>query len=217
MGAAGPAAQCPPPEPIPHLVTGASALPDGRSKPFASMKGRAMSLDALKNRLPDHAKDIKLNLSSLARETVLDDQKKYGVFLASAYAVGERETLNDIVSEVEDKLSAEALSAAKAAASIMGMNNVFYRFNHLVSASDYKTMPAKLRMNVIGNPGVDKADFELWSLAVSAINGCGMCIDAHEHELRKAGLTTEQIQASVRIASVVNAIAAVIRAEAALG
>ena len=72
MGAAGPAAQCPPPEPIPHLVTGASALPDGRSKPFASMKGRAMSLDALKNRLPDHAKDIKLNLSSLARETVLD-------------------------------------------------------------------------------------------------------------------------------------------------
>ena len=160
---------------------------------------------------------IKLNLSSLARETVLDDQKKYGVFLASAYAVGERETLNDIVSEVEDKLSAEALSAAKAAASIMGMNNVFYRFNHLVSASDYKTMPAKLRMNVIGNPGVDKADFELWSLAVSAINGCGMCIDAHEHELRKAGLTTEQIQAAVRIASVVNAAAAVIRAEAALG
>ena len=176
-----------------------------------------MSLDALKNRLPDHAKDIKLNLSSLARETVLDDQKKYGVFLASAYAVGERETLNDIVSEVEDKLSAEALSAAKAAASIMGMNNVFYRFNHLVSASDYKTMPAKLRMNVIGNPGVDKADFELWSLAVSAINGCGMCIDAHEHELRKAGLTTEQIQAAVRIASVVNAAAAVIRAEAARG
>jgi len=176
-----------------------------------------MSLDALKNRLPDHAKDLKLNLSSLARETVLDDQKKYGVFLASAYAVGERETLNDILTEVEDKLSPEALTAAKAAAAIMGMNNVFYRFNHLVSASDYKTMPAKLRMNVIGNPGVDKADFELWSLAVSAINGCGMCIDAHEHELRKAGLTTEQIQASVRIASVVNAVAAVIRAEAALG
>jgi len=176
-----------------------------------------MSLDALKNRLPDHAKDIKLNLSSLGRETVLDDQKKYGVFLASAYAVGERETLNDIVAEVEDKLSAETISAAKAAASIMGMNNVFYRFNHLVSASDYKTMPAKLRMNVIGNPGVDKADFELWSLAVSAINGCGMCIDAHEHELRKAGLTTEQIQAAVRIASVVNAAAAVIRAEANLG
>jgi alkyl hydroperoxide reductase subunit D len=175
-----------------------------------------MSLDALKNRIPDYAKDIKLNVSSLGRETVLDDQKKYGCFLASAYAIGDREVLNDILSEVEDKLSPEAMNGAKAAAAIMGMNNVYYRFVHLASASDYKTLPAKLRMNVIANPGVEKADFELWSLAVSAINGCGMCIDAHEHELRKAGLTSEQVQAAVRIASVVNAAAAVIRAENAI-
>jgi len=175
-----------------------------------------MSLDALKNRLPDHAKDIKLNLSSLGRETVLDDQKKYGCFLASAYAIGDKDVLTAIQAEVADKLSPEAATAAKAAASIMGMNNVYYRFVHLASASDYKTLPAKLRMNVIGNPGVDKADFELWSLAVSAINGCGMCIDAHEVELRKAGLTTEQVQAAVRIGSVVNAAAAVVRAENAL-
>ena len=175
-----------------------------------------MSLDALKNRIPDYAKDIKLNVSSLGRETVLDDQKKYGCFLASAYAIGDREVLNDILSEVEDKLSSEAMNGAKAAAAIMGMNNVYYRFVHLASASDYKTLPAKLRMNVIANPGVDKADFELWSLAVSAINGCGMCIDAHEAELKKAGLTTEQIQAAVRIGAVVNAVAAVVRAEDAL-
>lgn len=175
-----------------------------------------MSLDALKDRLPDHAKDIKLNLGSLARETVLDEQKRLGCLVASAYAIGEPEVLADIMAEVEGKLSAEAITGAKAAASIMGMNNVYYRFVHLVKASDYKTLPAKLRMNVIANPGVDKADFELWSLAVSAINGCGMCIDAHEHELRKAGLTAEQIQAAVRIAAVVNAAAAVIRAENAL-
>ncbi|MEQ8404716.1 MAG: carboxymuconolactone decarboxylase family protein [Oceanicaulis sp.] len=175
-----------------------------------------MSLDALKNRMPDHAKDIKLNLSSLARETVLDEQKKYGCFLASAYALGDREVLADLMSEIEDKLSPEAIAGAKAAASIMGMNNVYYRFVHLAKASDYKTLPAKLRMNVIGNPGVDKGDFELWSLAVSAINGCGMCIDAHEAELRKAGLTAEQIQAAVRIAAVVAAAAAIVRAENAL-
>ena len=172
-----------------------------------------MSLNALKNRIPDHAKDIKLNISSLGRESVLDDQKKYGCFLASAYAIGDREVLTDIMEEIEGKLSDEAINGAKAAASIMGMNNVYYRFIHLASASDYKTLPAKLRMNVIANPGVDKADFELWSLAVSAINGCGMCIDAHEHELRKAGVSAEQIQAAVRIASVVNAAAAIVRAE----
>src|SRR6201999_3161706 len=96
-------------------------------------------------------------------------------------------------------LSPEALNAAKAAAAIMAMNNIYYRFTHLASNAEYRTLPAKLRMNVIGNPGVDKADFELWSLAVSAVNGCGMCIDSHEHELRKAGLTTEAIQAAVRI------------------
>jgi len=180
------------------------------------MKGRAMTIDTLKNALPDYAKDIKLNLSSLGRETVLDDQKKYGCFLACAYAVGEETVIKAIVAETEDKLSPEAANAAKAAAAVMGMNNVYYRFTHLVSSKEYATLPAKLRMNVIANPGVDKVDFELWSLAVSAINGCGMCIDSHEAIIRKAGLTTEQIQASVRIGSVVNAAAAVLRAEAAL-
>jgi lipoyl-dependent peroxiredoxin subunit D len=74
-------------------------------------------------------------------------------------------------------------------------------------------MPARLRMNVMANPGVEKVDFELWSLAVSAINGCGMCIESHEHELRKAGVSAEQIQAAVRVAAVVHAIAAVLDGE----
>lgn len=174
-----------------------------------------MSLESLKEHIPDYAKDIRLNLSSLARETVLDDQKKYGCFLASAWATGNDALIRAILGEVEGKLSPEALSGAKAAAAVMGMNNVYYRFVHLASAKDYKTLPARLRMNVIANPGVDKADFELWSLAVSAINGCGMCIDAHEAELKQHGISAEQIQAAVRIASVVNAAASVIEAEAA--
>jgi alkyl hydroperoxide reductase subunit D len=69
-------------------------------------------------------------------------------------------------------------------------------------------------MNVIGKPGVEKADFELWSLAVSAINGCGVCIDSHEKILRDAGLTAEQIQTAVRIAAVIHAIAATLDGEA---
>jgi alkyl hydroperoxide reductase subunit D len=120
------------------------------------------------------------------------------------------------VAEFGPKLSPQALNAAKAAAAIMGMNNIYYRFVHLASAPDYKTLPAKLRMNVIAQPGVEKVDFELWSLAISAINGCGMCIDAHERELRKHGLTAEQVQAAVRIGAVVHAVAAVLDGEAAL-
>ncbi|MEC7576628.1 MAG: carboxymuconolactone decarboxylase family protein, partial [Pseudomonadota bacterium] len=77
-------------------------------------------------------------------------------------------------------------------------------------------MQAKLRMNIIGNPGVDKVDFELWSLAVSAINGCGMCIDAHEAELLKHGLSKEQIQTAIRVGSVIHAIAATLDGEEAI-
>ena len=175
-----------------------------------------MSLEALKTAVPEYAKDLKLNLSSLARETSLDDQKKWGTFLASAHAVGVPAVVRAVESEIADTLSPEAISAAKSAAAIMGMNNVYYRFVHLSSAKDYKTLPAKLRMNVIANPGVDKADFELWSLAVSAINGCGACIDSHEAELRRHGVSAEQIQTAVRIASTLNAIAAVLKAESAL-
>ncbi|MBB5517241.1 carboxymuconolactone decarboxylase family protein [Amphiplicatus metriothermophilus] len=175
-----------------------------------------MSLDELRDRLPDYAKDIRLNLGSLASETSLTDQQKYGAFLASALASRNATVIRAIAAWTEDKLSPEAATAAKAAAAIMGMNNVYYRATHLMAAKDYAKMPARLRMNVIGNPGVDKVDFELWSLAVSAINGCGMCLDAHEQVVRKAGLTTEQVQAAIRIAAAVHAAAAVLDGEEAL-
>ena len=176
-----------------------------------------MSIDALKDRIPDYAKDLKLNLSSLAAEPALTDQQRAGTFVASALASRNAETTAAIVAAFGPQLSPEAMTAAKAAAAIMGMNNIYYRFVHLAAAPDYKTLPAKLRMNVIGKPGVEKADFELWSLAVSAVNGCGMCIDSHEKVLREAGISAEQIQAAVRIAAVVHAIAAVLDGETALG
>ena len=128
--------------------------------------------------------------------------------------MGEPQTLAALEAEAAAKLSPEALKAAKAASAIMGMNNVYYRSIHLISNATYRTLPAKLRMNVIGAPGIEKADFELYSLGVSAVNGCGMCLDAHEAELRKHGLSTEQIQAGIRIGAVVNAVARVLAAEA---
>ena len=175
-----------------------------------------MTLDALKERLPEYAKDLKLNLSTLAAEPSLNEQQRAGTFIACALASRHAATTKAIFAEFAPKLSPEALTAARAAAAIMGMNNVYYRFTHLASAPDYKTMPARLRMNVIGKPGVDKADFELWCLAVSAINGCGACIDSHEKVLRAAGMTSEQVQTAVRIASVVHGVAAVLDGEEAV-
>ncbi len=176
-----------------------------------------MSLDALRDQIPDYAKDIRLNLGTLAAETSLSDQQKYGAFLASALAGRNATVIRAIAGWTEDKLSPEAKTAAKAAAAIMGMNNIYYRATHLMENQEYAKLPAKLRMNVIGAPGVEKVDFELWSLAVSAVNGCGMCLDSHEKVVRKAGLTAEQVQAALRIASAVHAAAAVLDGEEALG
>jgi len=173
-----------------------------------------MSLENLKLALPDYAKDIRLNLGSLATEPTLSDEQRAGTFIASAIASRNPAVTEAIIAEFGRQLSPEALTAAKAAAAIMAMNNVYYRFTHLVGG-DYPNMPAELRMNVMARPGVDKATFELWSLAVSAINGCGMCMESHEHAVRQHGLTAEQVQAAVRIAAVVHAVAATLDAERA--
>ncbi|MBV1838192.1 carboxymuconolactone decarboxylase family protein [Acetobacter estunensis] len=170
-----------------------------------------MSIDALKDRIPDFAKDLRLNLSSLASDITLDEQKLAGTFVASAIACRNAELTRDILDEFGGKLSPEALNAAKAAAAIMGMNNIYYRFTHMVGG-DYTQMPAKLRMSVIARPGVDKVDFELWSLAVSAINGCEMCVQSHERAVREGGLSSEQVQTAVRIAATLHGVAAALEA-----
>ena len=95
-----------------------------------------MTIETLKSALPSYAKDLKLNIGSLANETILNDQQKYGCMLACAYAIGTSDIVSAMKAEGEARLSEEAANAAKAAAAIMGMNNVYYRFVHLASNKD---------------------------------------------------------------------------------
>jgi alkyl hydroperoxide reductase subunit D len=173
------------------------------------------TLQTLRDRLPEYAKDLKLSLGTLAGETVLDETRKAGTFVAAAIAARNHEVIEAVVAEFGPRLEPAAFTAAKAAAAIMAMNNVYYRFLHLVEDEEYAKLRAGLRMNVIANPGTARENFELWSLAVSAVNGCGRCITAHEKVLREAGLTREQIQAAVRIAAVVHAVAVTLETEPA--
>lgn len=175
-----------------------------------------MSLEALRNALPEYAKDIRLNLGTLAAEPSLTEQQRSGAFVAAALASRNARVTAALVAEFGAKLSPEALEAAKTSAAIMAMTNIYYRFTHLVSNEEYGKMPAKLRMNALAKPGVDKADFELWSIAVSAVNGCGMCLDSHEKVVRQHGVTTEAVQSVVRIAATVHAAAAILDGEDAL-
>ncbi|WP_406862876.1 alkyl hydroperoxide reductase [Streptomyces sp. HUAS MG47] len=176
-----------------------------------------MALDELKSALPDYAKDLKLNLGSvIGNNDALTQQQLWGTVLSCAIASRSPKVLAELEPEARGNLKPEAYQAAKSAAAIMAMNNVFYRTRHLLSDPEYGTLRAGLRMNVIGNPGVEKVDFELWSLAVSAINGCGQCLDSHEQVLRKAGVDRETIQEAFKIASVIQAVGTVLDAEAVI-
>lgn len=169
-----------------------------------------MSLEALRDSLGESAKDIRLNLGTVLTTEGAPDLTQsqiFGIALASAYSTKNAAVIEAIKAEAAGTLSDEELQAAKASAIIMAMNNVYYRFTHQVTDKDYGKLPAKLRMNVIGSPGIAKVDFELYSLAVSAINGCGMCMDAHVHEVIKAGVSKLGVQSTIRIASVINAAA----------
>ena len=160
--------------------------------------------------IKEYAKDIKLNLSSVLKldpESALKENQIYAIALSCAFTTKNKELVDFIISKAAGQISLEEIEAAKSAASIMAMNNIYYRFTHLVSDKDYLQMPAKLRMNVIGSPKIEKVDFELFSLAISAINGCGLCIDSHVKQLTNSGIDKQSIAHAIRIASVINATA----------
>jgi alkyl hydroperoxide reductase subunit D len=185
--------------------------------PESKFPRKDMNLETLLDTVPGYAKDLKLNFSTVVgQQTDLTAQQAWGTVVASAYATGNGDLLRAVVEQAAQHLSEQALDAAKGAAAIMGMNNIYYRFLHLTSNEKYRTMPARLRMNIMRQHGVDHVDFELWCTAVSAINGCGACVESHEKTLRDKGMEEEKILATIRIASVVNALAKAFTAEAAL-
>jgi len=173
-------------------------------------------MKAIRELIPDHAKDLRLNLDALYKLESLTPQQLWGTALASALAARNDELVRAVADEARALLSEPAFRAARTAAALMGMNNIYYRTLHLVSNAEYAQLPARLRMQGLATHGVDKLDFELWCFAVSAINGCGKCLDSHEHELRKAGASALQLQDAVRIASVLHAVAGVLDSERAL-
>ena len=173
-----------------------------------------MNLDEVIESLPSYSKDLKLNFSSVVRQqTELTDQQLWGTVVASAIASRNEQLIAAAVDEAATHLTPEALDAAKAAAAIMGMNNIFYRFKHLTSNEKYLTMRGGLRMNVMRTHGIEPLDFELWATVVSAINNCAACVDSHEKVLREKGISEEKILAAVRIAAVLHAVAVVLDAE----
>jgi lipoyl-dependent peroxiredoxin subunit D len=167
-------------------------------------------MEALLGSIPDYAKDLKLNLSAVLKQAELTDQQTWGTAVAAAIASRNPQLTKALIAEAGQHLTPEALHGAKAAAAVMGMNNIYYRFPHLSGNDAYSSIPARLRMQVIRTHGADPVDFELWCTAVSAINGCSTCVASHEKILREKGMKEETIVAAVRIAAVIHGTAAVL-------
>ena len=172
-----------------------------------------MTLTELRNALPDYAKDLKLNLDSVLSETGaagLDGRQVRAIALASAIAARHAPLVAALEAFAAEQLSPEEISGARAASAIMAMNNIYYRATHLIHNDEYGQLRAGLRMNVMTNSGLDKITFELASLAVSAINGCGSCLDSHERVLREHDVSALGVQSALKIAAVVHAVAVVL-------
>jgi lipoyl-dependent peroxiredoxin subunit D len=175
-------------------------------------------MDALRDRIPEYARDLRLNIASVLTPQGapgLSEGQLWMTALATAIASRNAELARLVEAEATARLQPAEVEAARAAAAIMGMNNVYYRFLHLVEDEEYARLPARLRMNILGSPGIARADFELVSLAVSAVNGCGKCVLAHERVLRQHEIGREAVQSAVRIAAVIHAVAGVLDYETA--
>ena len=168
------------------------------------------SLEVVRGELADAHRDTRLNLQSVLENNSLTPEQRWGVAVACAFAARNEKLKEAILHEARQALGEKAepvVEDARAAASLMAMNNVYYRFRHMVGKESYSTKRAGLRMNRLVQVSTNKVDFELVCLAVSAINGCETCIKAHEKVVIEGGLSEDQVHDAVRVASVVHAAA----------
>ncbi len=165
------------------------------------------ALETLRSAIPEVAKDLRLNLGAVLQPGALSLDQVWGVAVATAIA-SRNATLRQAV--LEDALltvSPQVVEDAKAAAALMAMNNVYYRFRHMVGKAEYAEKPARLRMQRLAQVATNKADFELFCLAVSAVNGCELCVRSHEEVVLASGLNPDQVHDAVRIAATVHGVA----------
>jgi lipoyl-dependent peroxiredoxin subunit D len=164
-------------------------------------------LEAIRDALPEAARDVKLNLEAVLQEGSLTPAQRWGVAVASAATARNRSLLDAVVAAARAEVGAAVIDDALAAAALMAMNNVYYRFRHMMGDSAYAQKPARLRMNRLAKPKGSPSDLELYSLAASAINGCEICVRSHEKAVREAGLSEDQVNDAIRVAATIHAAA----------
>ncbi len=165
-----------------------------------------MDLSPLTDHLPDFADDLRKNLVNSFNVDHLTDIQKIGSAYAASLACKEPRTISLLFKEVKKYLSEQEIFAAKAAASLMSMNNIYWRFWYLVDDKEYLDIPANISDEIFRKHGINEIDFECFTLSVSAINNCAGCLKVHSRKLLKAGFTKPQVMSVVRIAAVTHSL-----------
>ncbi len=165
-------------------------------------------VDTIKEALPEYAKDTKLNLDAVIKRSTLPQEVAEGCAVAAAMATGNGKLVSFIQSGMENALERDA---ALTAASLMGMNNVWYPYVEMVEDPNLAGLPAQLRMNAISTHGGTTQDrFEAYALSASIVGKCHFCVKAHYETLKKASYTVEQLRDIGRIAAVIASVAKVL-------
>ncbi len=154
-----------------------------------------------------YIRDLKVNVSNALSSATMSEKET--ALLALAIAANQKN--NTLITGFrtlagEKGATVEESNEAISCASLLAGNNVFYRFRHFQQKESYNTMQAKIKMNIMMKPVLGKEFFELISLAVSAVNGCEMCVNAHEHSVREMGASEERVWDAIRLAAVVTSL-----------
>jgi alkyl hydroperoxide reductase subunit D len=172
---------------------------------------RNESLSLLEKGNSRYVRDLKLNLTSTLTSAHLSEKECALVALSIAVNNNNGILINFLERVALEKgATAEEIAEAAGCASLLALNNVFYRFRHFTGKEKYTQIPARVRMQLMSSPVTGKEFFELMSIAVSAVNGCEMCVNAHEKSILALGSTEERVFDAVRIASIITSAGKVI-------
>jgi len=172
---------------------------------------RNSGLELLEKGESRYISDLKVNLKNALNAEHLSE-KEAALLALSIAANNKNQALVRYFAGLAAEQGAEDAEVAEAVAcaSLLASNNVLYRFRHFAQKEKYNQLPARIKMNIMMRPVTGKEFFELMSLAVSAVNGCEMCVKAHEDSVLKLESTEERIFEAIRIASVVSSLDRVI-------
>lgn len=166
------------------------------------------AIEVLRATIPEHSQDIQHNLAKVFADATLSSTQLWGTALACALTTRHDALVSAVLTDARTAgVRHDALDDACSAASLMAMTNVFYRFKHFMADEELEKMPARLRMKRSARPAGDPRDFELFCVAVSAMNGCASCVRHHSAAALDRGLTRTQLADGVRIGATLAAVA----------